>query len=62
MEIKNKVTVNREGGGRGIIGEGPSRNMSKGPMDKAKGGRFESGRQGWVGQRVWWSENGDNCT
>ena len=48
MEIKNKVTVNREGGGRGIIGEGPSRNMSKGPMDKAKGGRCKGGRQGWV--------------
>ena len=39
MEIKNKVTVNREGGGRGIIGEGPSRNMCKEPMDKPKGGK-----------------------
>ena len=37
-------------------------NMYKGPMDKAKGGRFESGRQGWVGQRVWWSENGGDCS
>ena len=26
------------------IGEGPSRNMYKGPTDKAKGGRFEGGR------------------
>ena len=28
----------------------PSRNMYKGHMDKAKVGRFEGGRQGWVGQ------------
>ena len=31
-------------------GEGSSRNMCKGPMDKAKGGRIEGGRRGWVGQ------------
>ena len=29
--------------------EGLSRNMYKGHMDKAKGGRIEGGRQGWVG-------------
>ena len=34
----------------GNIEEGPSRNVYKGPMDKAKGGRFEHRRQGWVGQ------------
>ena len=28
----------------GKIGEGPSRNMYKGHMDKAKEGRFEGGR------------------
>ena len=32
--------------------------MYKGYMDKAKGGRFKGGRQGWVG----WGENGDNWT
>ena len=32
----------------GKIGEVPSRNMYKGPMDKAKGGRFEGGLWGWV--------------
>ena len=30
---------------RGIVGEGPSRNMYKGHMDKAQGGTFESGRR-----------------
>ena len=30
--------------------------MYEGHMDKAKGGRFKGGRQGW------WGENGDNCT
>ena len=37
MEIKNKLT---EGRGRGMVGEnreGLSRNMYKGPLDKAKG-------------------------
>ena len=33
----------------GKIGEGPSRNMCKGHMDKAKGGRFMGGRWAWVG-------------
>ena len=39
-EIKNKLTVARgEGGGdNGGKGEGSSRNMYKGPMDKAKEG------------------------
>ena len=32
----------------GKIEEGPSRNTYKGYMDKAKGGRFEAGRWGWV--------------
>ena len=31
------------------IRERPSRNMYKGHMDKAKGGRFEGERWGWVG-------------
>ena len=35
--------------------------MYKGHIDKANGGRFQGGRQGWVGG-VWWGENGDNCT
>ena len=37
---------------RGKIGEGPSRNRYRGHMDKAKGGRFEGGRHGWVGWEV----------
>ena len=41
----------------GKIGEGPSRNMYEGHMDKAKGGGFKGGRWGWVGRGV---ENGDN--
>ena len=28
--------------------EGESRNMYEGHMDKAKGGGFEGGRQGWL--------------
>ena len=28
--------------------------MYKGHMDKAKGGRFEGGRWGWVEWRAWW--------
>ena len=31
------------------MGEGPLRNMYKGHMDKAEGGRFEGGRWGWEG-------------
>ena len=40
-EIKNKLTVHRGvggGGEQGIEGEGSSRNMYKGPMDKANSG------------------------
>ena len=37
----------------------PSRNIYKGHMDKAKGGRFEGGRWGWVGWGPWCGENGD---
>ena len=33
----------------GLKGEGLSRNMYKGHMDKAKGGRIEGGRGEWVG-------------
>ena len=39
---------NKLKGGRGIIGEGPSRSTYKRPMDKAKGGRIEGGRWEWV--------------
>ena len=49
----NKLTVTRGEGKEGLwgtTGEEPSRNMYKGPMDKAKGGRFDGGRWGWVGQ------------
>ena len=30
-------------------GRGKSRNVYEGDMDKAKGGRFEGGRWGWMG-------------
>ena len=46
----------------GRKGEGLSRNMYKGPMDKVKGGydrEWEVGMGGW-GES--WEENGDNCT
>ena len=46
----------------GKIEEGPSRDMYKGHMDKAQGGRFEGGRGGWVVPGAMWSENIDNCT
>ena len=36
----------RDNGGKE---EGPTRNMYKGHVDKATVGRFEGGRQGWVG-------------
>ena len=64
-EIKNKLTVIRGDGGEGQWGEegeGSSRNMYKGHMDKANGGRFKGERQGWVRRGAWWGENGDNCT
>ena len=32
--------------------------MYKGHMDKAKGGRFEVGRQDGWGRGAWWGENG----
>ena len=32
------------------MGEGSSRNLCKGHMDKAKGGGFKGVRCGWVGQ------------
>ena len=42
MEIKNKLTESRGNRGRGVTGErrgsSKSRNMYKGPMDKAKAG------------------------
>ena len=42
IEIRNKLTVTRGEETKGITGkkegEGSSRNMYKGPMDKAKGG------------------------
>ena len=41
IEIKNKLRVTRREGGQGYWGkegEGSSRNMYKGPMDKAKAG------------------------
>ena len=37
----------------GKIVEGSSRNMYKGHMDKAKGGRIEGGRQGWEELGEW---------
>ena len=50
----------------GIIGERrgrvKSRNMYKGPMDKANGGgRTECGRWGRVGWGPVWGKNEDNC-
>ena len=47
-----EIDSNYRGRGRvnGIIGEGPSRNMYNGHMDKAKGCRFEGGNWGWGGQ------------
>ena len=52
MKSKPRVTRGERGEGRGKwgkIGEGPSRNMFKGHIDKAKGGRFKGGRWGLVG-------------
>ena len=44
----------------GKEGEGSSRNMYKGPTDKAKGGKDgEWGVGGW-GRGKWWWEIGDN--
>ena len=64
FEIKTKLTGTRgeEGGANGKTGQGPSRNMYKGPMDKAKGSRFEGGRRGWVGWGSKGKKTGDNCS
>ena len=60
---KEQTDSYQRGGGRGIIGKGPSRNMYKGHMEKAKRHKFEGGRQGWVGWGcVRGVKNGDNCT
>ena len=50
-EIKNKLTVTRgeRGGGNRGNGERSFRNIYKGYMDKAKGGKIEDGRWGWLG-------------
>ena len=40
----------------GEIEEGSSRNMYKGHMDRAKAGRINGGRWGWVGQGRGWGE------
>ena len=48
IEIKNKLTVTREEGREekwGKIEEGPSRNLYKGHLDKAKGDKVKI--QGW---------------
>ena len=53
MEVKNKLTVTSGEWGRGQWGEkgeGSSRNMFKGPMDKPKGARIKGGQWGLVGQ------------
>ena len=50
--MENRLTVSREERGegqQGIIEERPSKNMCEGHTDKAKGGRFEAERWGWVG-------------
>ena len=49
---KEQNDSNQRGAGRGIMGgnrEGSSKNMYKGHMDKAKGGRIEGGRWWWMG-------------
>ena len=53
---KEKPDSNQRRKGRGIIGEGTSRNMYKGHLDKAEEGKFEDGRKEWVGQG-----RHDNC-
>ena len=48
----------------GKIGEESLRNMYKGHMDKAKGGKAGSrvgGGDRWGEWEAWWGENGDNC-
>ena len=49
---KEQTDSNQRDGGEGQWGkegEGSSRNMYKGHMEKAHGGGFKGGRQGWVG-------------
>ena len=58
--LEAQTDSNQGGGGRGIIGEWPRRNMYEGHMGKAKGDRIKGGRRGWVGSREWKGENGDN--
>ena len=43
------------------IGEKSSRNIYKGHIDKANGGRIKAGREDGWGGREWWEKNGDNC-
>ena len=53
MEIKNKLTVIRgevRRGYRDRRGKVKSRNMYKGPMDKAKWGRLKVGGEGGSGR------------
>ena len=53
MEIKNKLTVIRgevRRGYRDRRGKVKSRNMYKGPMDKAKWGGLKLEGGGWIGQ------------
>ena len=53
---KEQTDSNQRGGARvitGKAGEGSSRNMYKGPMDKAKGGGLRMGGGGG-----WWRESG----
>ena len=44
----------------GKEGKESSKNTYKGPMDKAKGGRIEGGRWGWVGQEKVVMGKGEN--
>ena len=67
IEKKNKLTVIRGEWGEGQwrkIGEGLSKNMYKGHMDKARAGRVDGGGWGWEWREWegWWGENGDICT
>ena len=62
---KEQTDSNQRGGGRRITGanrEGPSKNIYKGHMDKAKGCRYEGERWGWVGKWGMVGGNGDYCT
>ena len=54
IEIKNTLTVTRGWRERynRKIGEGWSRNTYKGHVDKAKGGRIEGWKWGWMGSGV----------